>query len=141
MTKYTTGRRNVMADTPTPQKLTVLERVKRKPLISAILAIATVLGAITAIITGIEKINGFMDNNIVSPSDLIAVKKEIVNEFRSESAEIRTIYIMDIQERIESLEDELEVTENTGKQLVLTSKIKELRNRINKLSEMEHHNE
>lgn len=130
-----------MADTPTPQKLTVLERVKRKPLISAILAIATVLGAITAIITGIEKINGFMDNNIVSPSDLIAVKKEIVNEFRSESAEIRTIYIMDIQERIESLEDELEVTENTGKQLVLTSKIKELRNRINKLSEMEHHNE
>lgn len=108
--------------------MAIAQTVKENPIKSAT-AVVSLIGAILGIIWGAQ-------GHIVTKSDLNLVKTEIINEMRTESAQIRVAYLHDLESRLEDVEVEMEDLEDSKKSVPedLRRKAKRLAHRIDEIS-------
>jgi predicted HAD superfamily phosphohydrolase YqeG len=113
-------------------KDTVVQKVAKSPILASL---TTMLAVVPVLITTIYFISD-VDSWLVSSDELTAAKIEIVNELRTESANIRVILLNDLEDRLTEIEIQMEELEAAGKPISssLRRKAKTLHRRVQKIT-------
>lgn len=114
-------------------KPTVVETVTKSPILASL---ATMLAVIPVLISSIYFL-GDIDEWLVSSAELEATKTEIINELRTEAANIRIILLNDLEDRLTDVEIIIDELGDAGRPIpsAVRRKAKTLHRRIQQITQ------